>query len=454
MRRQIAIDMVHGPLLGKILLFSLPLMMSNILQLLFNAVDIVVVGRFSGYGSLAAVGSTSSIIYLCTNLLIGISVGVNVMVARYLGVGQNEKEISQIVHTSAFVALAGGTALGIIGILAADWILNLISTPADIYDLTLLYLRIYFVGTPFVMLYNYGAAALRAMGDTRRPLLYLTISGVVNLVLNLFFVVILCIDVAGVAVATVLSQVLSAGLIIRCLAGAQDAFRFSWRQMRMDWRTFRGLAYVGIPAGIQACLFSLSNVTIQGAINSYGSIVMAGSSAAASIEAFVYTSMNSFHQAAQTFISQNIGAGHYDRISRVFRLCMACTVILGLLETCVLVLASPHLISIYNSDPAVIVQGTLRLHVAGTMYVIYGMADVLIGAIRGYGIPIVPVIINFLGACAFRIVWIQLLDTAKYAVEYVYLSYPVSWVIILVALGIFWLLLRRKERCTCSQAQE
>jgi len=448
MRKTSSIDMIHGPLMGNILLFSLPLMASNFLQLLFNAVDVVVVGRFAGYASLAAVGSTSSIVYLFTNLLIGISVGVNVLLARYIGMGQHEKEISRTIHTCVLVALVGGTVLGGIGFLSARKMLILVSTPSDIFDLTLVYIRIYFLGSPFIMLYNYGAAALRARGDTRRPLAYLTISGVVNLVLNLLFVIVFRMDVAGVGIATVLSQALSAGLVLRYLICAQDAFRFSWREMRMDWNIFHRLAHIGIPAGIQSCLFSLSNVVIQGAINSYGSVVMAGCSAGTNIENFLYTSMNSFHHACQTFISQNIGAGRYERIRPILRACLMCTLVLGIVQSGAVLFFAPELIGIYNADPAVVEQGVLRLWIVASLYVIFGLADVLMGAIRGYGIPIAPVIINLVGTCLFRVVWIGLLDTSRFGVEYVYISYPLTWIIILAALTAFWIWLRRTDQHT------
>lgn len=439
-------DMTHGSLWKKILRFSLPLIASNILQLLFNAADVVVVGRFSGYDSLAAVGSTSMTVYLFTNLFIGLAVGVNVVIARYLGQGGREKEISLVLHTAVLVALVGGAALGAAAILASDWILTWVSTPADIYSLALLYLQIYFVGTPFVLLYNYGAAALRARGDTRRPLLYLTVSGALNVVLNLFFVVVLDMDVAGVALATVLSQALSAGMVLWCLMKAKDAFRVSWKNLRIHWGSLYKIARLGIPAGAQACLFSLSNVTIQGAINSYGSVVIAGYSAGFNIENFIYASMNAFNQTSQTFVSQNVGAGRHDRVGRILRLCLASTVILGMAEIIVVLLFPSQLVSIFNTDPAVIEQGVLRLHIVATLYFLYGMVDVLTGAIRGYGVSIAPVIINLLGTCAFRIVWIQLLDTTRYGVEYVYLSYPASWIVVLIALSILWVILRKRKK--------
>ncbi len=441
------IDMVHGPLLGKIMLFSLPLMASTVLQLLFNAADVVVVGQFAGYGSLAAVGSTTNIIYLVTNLLIGISVGVNVVIARNAGQTGRDREISLALHTAVLLAIVGGVALGGVGMLAAGPIMTLVSTPEDIYGLTVLYLRIYFVGTPFVMLYNYGAAALRAVGDTRRPLLYLLVSGVANVVLNLFFVIALRMDVAGVALATVLSQLLSAALVMRCLSAAQGSLHFSWKKLTMDLPSLKSMAHVGIPAGLQSCLFSLSNAVQQWAINTYNSsVIVAGSSASSSVENFVYSSMNAFHHASQTFISQNIGAGRRERVSPVFRLCMICTIVLGIVLSAIVLIFAPQFISLYNPEPEVVQAGVLRLQVVVPYYIIFGAADVLVGSIRGCGVPVVPVVINLLGTCALRLVWCGLLDTSRYGVEYVYLSYPVSWTVVLVALSAFWLWLRYKDK--------
>ncbi|MCQ5130963.1 MATE family efflux transporter [Butyricicoccus faecihominis] len=445
MKSKTTIDMTNGPLLGNILLFSLPLMASNILQILFNAADVVVVGRFAGHTSLAAVGSTVSVIFLFTNLLIGLAVGVNVVIARYLGLTGYEREISRTLHTSVLVALVGGTLLGLIGIAATGWVLDLISVPEDVRSLAATYMRIYFIGTPVNMLYNYGAAALRAKGDTRRPLIFLLISGVLNVVLNLIFVIPLQMNVVGVGLATVISQGLSAVLVLHCLSQAEDELRFSWRDLCLDRRSLIDIARIGIPAGVQSCLFSLANVVIQGAINSYDSIIMAGSSAAANIENFLYSSMNSFHHACQTFTSQNVGAGRYDRIGRIVRTCILCTIVLGVTQSALADIFARPLISIYNSDPAVITAGAERLVIMATPYVIFGCADVLVGAIRGYGYPIAPVIINLLGTCGFRLLWISLLDTSKVSVHWVYMSFPISWVLISLALIPFWIYLRRRE---------
>ena len=437
-------DMTHGPLLGKILLFSLPLMASNLLQLLFNTADIVVVGRWAGHASLAAVGSTACVINLAVNLLVGISVGVNVVIARYLGETGREAEISKALHTAMLVGIVGGTLLGAAGALASGWMLDLISTPADVRPLALVYLRIYFIGTPFMMIYNYGAAALRAEGDTSRPLVFLSLSGTLNVVLNLFFVIKLRMDVAGVALATVISQGFSAALILGCLTLSQGELRFSFRQLRVDPWSLRAMARVGVPAGLQGCLFSLSNVVIQGAINAYDSIVVAGYSAGASIENFIYIATNSFHHACQTFTSQNLGARQRRRIIRTVRICMLCTLTVGgALSAAVLAFDRP-LVGIYNSDPAVIQAGAERLWTVVPFYVLFAVGDVLVGVIRGCGASVAPVVINLLATCALRLAWVRLLDTSVVGVVWVYASYPISWTVLLAALAAFWLYLRRK----------
>ncbi len=437
--------MLTGPLLKKLLLFSMPLMASSVLQLLFNAADVVVLGRYASYASLAAVGGTTAIVNLVVNLLIGMAVGVNVVIARYIGEGDKEREISAAIHTAVAVAIVGGVVLGGIGCAGADWILRAVSTPEDTIDLARTYLYIYFAGTPAIMLYNYGAAALRAQGDTQRPLIFLTVSGVMNVALNLLFVIVFQMDVAGVALATVISEVLSAALVLLCLMRAQDCLHFSWRELRVDRRSLALMAKVGIPAGIQSCLFSLANVVIQGAINAYGSIVVAGCSAAGSIDGFIYVAMNTFHQSAQTFLSQNIGAGKYGRVKEILKKCLLCTVVTGALLSAVACIWSEPLLRIYNQDPDVLAVGVVRLRMVVAPYVIFGMADVLTGAMRGCGSPVLPVIVNLLCTCAFRLAWIAAINTDTMPVTWVYMSYPASWMVLFAVLLICWCRLYRKR---------
>lgn len=444
MKDKHAIDMTHGPLLGKILRFSLPLMAANLLQLLFNAADVVVVGQFAGSESLAAVSSTTCVIYLVTNLMIGIAVGVNVLLAHYIGLGGHEKEISRAIHTAVSVAVLGGIVFAVIGIASSNWMLGVMSVPENVRPLARVYLRIYYLGTPFLLLYNYGNAALRAKGDTRDPLIFMIVSGCINIVLNLVFVICFHLNVVGVGAATVISQIVSAALILICLGRSQDAFHFSWRKLCLDKRCLYTMARIGIPSGVQACLFSLSNVVIQGAINLFGSAVIAGVGAAESIEGLLYTSMNTFHQACQTFISQNLGAKQYQRVNRVIRTCLLCTLVLGITQSALTCVFAHQLISIYNTDPAVVAAGAERLWIVASVYVIFGLADVLVGGIRGCGMSIAPMLINLLGTCVLRLVWVAVLDVQAAGVEMVYLSYPFTWAVILIAFGAFWLRLRKK----------
>jgi putative MATE family efflux protein len=447
-------DMTRGPLLGKILLFSLPLMATNILQMMFNAADIIVVGQFAGYTSLAAVGSTAPTIYLFINLLIGFSIAVNVLVANYVGAGNKDREIFLTLHTAMTIGIFGGILFGLIGILVTPWVLEVMQTPGDVIGKAILYLRIYFVSTPFLMIYNYGTAALRAIGDTKRPLIFLVISGITNVILNLFFVIQLNMDVAGVGWATVISQVVSAFLTVRCLSHENGPWKLHPRYFCLDRRTLYELCRIGIPAGLQACMFSLSNVVIQGAINTFGSVIVAANSAAMNVENFLYIGLNAFHQAGMTFISQNLGAGKWERIKKIFLTCEALVISLGLLESAAVIFWAPDMIEIFNNDIHVIGIGADRLYRIATLQVIFGIADVLVGCIRGFGISTVPMVINLLGTCVFRLVWISRLSLPDDGIHLVYLSYPISWTIIVIALAIYWVYLYRRTEKTVMKKRE
>lgn len=440
------IDMIHGSLADKLILFSLPLIASNVLQLLFNAADVIVVGRFAGSESLAAVGSTTSVIFLFINILLGLSVGVNVMVARFLGMSRNDGEISRIVHTAVTMGALGGIAVGLLGIAASAPVLRLMSVPAEIFPLSLLYIRIYFAGTSFNMLYNYGAAALRARGDTRRPLIYLTVSGVLNVILNLFFVIVLKMNVAGVALATIMSQAVSAALVLRYLAHSDDALRLSVKKLGIDGKCLAEIARIGVPAGFQMCLFSIANMTVQGAINSYGAVVMAGSGAAISIESFMYTALSALHQACQTFTSQNVGARRYDRMDRIVRICLFYALAVGTVLAFFMDHFRFQLLRIYNTDPAVVESGAMRLVIMMTPYFIYGAADIFVGAIRGCGYGLAPVAATLLCTCLVRILLVLSLDTGRYGVEWIYISFPFTWLLLLIVVFVIWRRVRKKVR--------
>ena len=420
------IDMCSGPLFGKILLFYIPLMLSGILQLLFNAADIVVVGRFVGSEALAAVGSTSSLINLLVNVFIGLSVGANVLAARFFGAGKKE-ELSDMVHTAIATSLVSGIFLIFLGVLLARPALLLMETPENVIDQAVLYMRIYFIGMPATMAYNFGSAILRAAGDTQRPLYYLFAAGVVNVVLNLFFVIVCGLGVAGVAIATVISQVISAALVIRCLALSDSDYKLDLKRLRIVPDKLLRMVQIGVPAGLQGALFSVSNVLIQSSVNSFGSVAMAGNTAASNIEGFVYTSMNAFHQTAISFTGQNYGARNYKRIGRILLICQLLVIAVGLLFGNAAYLLGDKLLLLYSSEPEVITYGLLRMSIICTTYCLCGMMDVMVGSLRGMGYSVMPMLVSLTGACLFRILWIYTVFREIPTLQCLYWSYPVSW---------------------------
>lgn len=419
-------DMCSGPLLPKILLYSLPLMLSGILQLLFNAADIVVVGRFAGNDALAAVGSTSSLINLLVNVFMGLSVGANVMVARFFGAGQ-KKELEEMVHTAILTSVVCGVAMIFLGLALSRPALRLMDTPENVIDQSVLYIRIYFVGMPAMMLYNFGSAVLRAVGDTRRPLYFLLVAGVVNVILNLFFVISLSMGVAGVALATIISQTVSAILVLVCLMRTQSDYQVSLKKLRIVKDKMFKMIQIGLPAGLQGALFSISNVLIQSSVNSFGSIAMAGNTAAQNLEGFVYTSMNSLHQTCISFTGQNYGARQYKRMGRILLICQGCVIAVGVFMGNGVYLAGGTLLKLYSPDSEVIQYGILRLSYICTTYALCGMMDVMVGALRGMGYSVMPMLVSLTGACLFRVVWIMTLFRAQPSLEMLYVSYPISW---------------------------
>ena len=420
------IDMCNGPLLGKIMVFYIPLMLSGILQLLFNAADIVVVGRFAGNEALAAVGSTGSLTNLIVNLFIGLSVGANVLVARFYGAGQ-DGELKEMVQTAIATALAGGVILVFLGFFISGPALGWMGTPEDVIEHSILYMRIYFAGMPFMMVYNFGSAVLRAVGDTKRPLYYLLIAGVVNVVLNLIFVIVFSMGVAGVAAATVASQAISAALVVRCLIQTDSAYRLVLQGMKIAPDKLIKMVQIGVPAGMQGALFSISNVLIQSSVNSFGSVAMAGNTAASNIEGFVYTAMNAFHQAAISFSGQNYGARKYRRIFKVLVICEVMVVGVGALMGNVAYFFGGTLLKLYTIDPAVIEYGILRMRIICVPYFLCGVMDVAVGALRGMGYAIMPMLVSLTGACLFRVVWIYTIFQSIRTLECLYFSYPISW---------------------------
>lgn len=441
------LDMCSGSILKKMLVFTLPLMLSSILQLLFNAADIVVVGRFAGDNSLAAVGSTTALVNLLTNLFVGLSIGANVTAARLYGAKQNDA-LSRTVHTSIAVSLISGVILTFIGFFGAEKMLVLMSTPPEITELAAVYLRIYFLGITALMVYNFGSAILRAIGDTKRPLYYLMASGAVNVVLNLIFVICFKMDVAGVALATVISQCLSAALVVRCLMKEQGAIRLVLRSIKIHRQELLSIIRIGLPAGFQGIVFSLSNVVIQSAVNLFGNVVVAGNSAAANIEGFVYVAMNSFYQAVLSFMSQNFGAGNYKRLNKILITGELCVTAVGLLLGNLAVIFGEQLLRIYSDSPDVIAAGMIRLRYISRLYALCGIMDVLVGALRGIGCSITPMIVSVIGACGLRLVWIATVFTIPeyHSVETVFLSYPITWIITASVHLICYIIVRKRVK--------
>lgn len=436
-------DMCSGPFLKKILMFYIPLMLSGVLQLLFNAADIVVVGQFAGHDALAAVGSTSSLINMLVNFFMGLSIGVNVLVARFYGAGQ-KKELSEMVHTAVLTSVISGFILLVLGIFISGPALRLMDTPLDVIGQSTLYMRIYFCGMPFFMAYNFGAAILRAVGDTKRPLHYLLLAGIINVVLNLIFVIVFHMGVAGVAIATVISQAVSAVLVIRCLMLSDADYKVELSKLCIVKDKMLKMMQIGLPAGLQSSLFSISNVLIQSSVNSFGSIAMAGNTAASNIEGFVYTAMNSFSQTIVSFTGQNYGAQKYKNISKVLLICQGLVAVVGIVFGNLAYLGGDLLLRLYSDDAEVISFGLLRMSIICVTYCLCGMMDTMVGALRGLGCSVMPTIVSLTGACLFRVVWIYTVFARYQTLNSLYISYPISWTLTLLAHAICFLFVYKK----------
>lgn len=439
------IDMCSGSILPKMLKFTLPLMAASLLQLLFNAADIIIVGKFCGDHSMAAVGSNGALVNLLTNFFIGLATGVNVLAARYFG-SKNDEELSTTVHTSILLSVIGGFCLTFIGLFGAVGMLRLMSTPEEIIDLASLYLRIYFLGMPAVTIYNFGSAILRSVGDTKRPLYYLAFAGVLNVLLNIVFVVVIKLDVAGVALATIITQTLSAFLIIRCLMRETGAIRLEPKKLRIDKIKLLQIIRIGLPSGLQGTLFSLSNVVIQSSINLFGDIVVAGNSAASNLEGFVYVAMNSFAQAVVSFTSQNFGRRNFKRIIRIQLIGQACSFVTGLVLGNALTFFGNQLLWIYSDTQMVVDAGLIRFDYIASPYFLCGIMDSLSSGMRGIGYSILPMVVSLVGACLLRLVWLSTVFQIPefHVIETVYLSYSITWTITALAHLICFIFAMRK----------
>lgn len=437
------IDMCNGSIMDKLISFSLPLMLSGILQLMFNAVDIVVVGRFSGSQALAAVGSTTALINIFTNLFIGISLGANVLAARFYASGK-EKEMSETVHTAITLALISGIIMAVVGLLLAKWALWLMGTPSDVIELSTLYMRIYFCGMPFFMLYNYGAAILRAVGDTKRPLVFLIISGVANAGLNMILVIIFHMGVAGVGIGTVISQLISCVLVLRCLYKSEGCYQLRFSKLRIQKVYLRQIFQVGIPAGIQSTVINFSNALLQSSVNSFGSTAMAGYTAANNILGFLYASVNAVTQACMSFTSQNYGVGKYKRMDRVLINCLILSVVISGVLGCGSYAFGTEILKVYTEDPKVIQCGLEILSMTTVTYFLCGIMDLFPGALRGMGRSGVPMILSIIGTVGTRIVWIFMLFPQHRSLEFLFISYPASWLFTIVMQVICFYFVRKQ----------
>lgn len=439
-----SLDMVEGRILPQLIRFSLPLMATSLLQLLYNAADMVVVGQFAGAESLAAVGSTGALINLITNLFVGFSLGANVVIAHANG-ARDHKAIQKNVHTAVTMSVICGLIVMVLGLVLARPLLTWMGSPADVIDKATLYVQLFFLGMPVNLLYNFGAGIMRAVGDTRRPLVYLSIAGMANVLLNLLLVIVFHMDVAGVAIATVVSQLLSAVFVVRHLLRTDESIRMDVKKLGLDWKCVKEIVRIGLPAGIQSSLFSLSNVIIQSSINAQGSVWMAGNAAAANVEGFVYVSMNSISQGTLTFSSANRGAKEYKRVRKVLWVSLAAAGVIGFAVGMIAWAFGGTLLGLYNSDAAVIEKGLVRMAIIMPTYFVCGLMDVAGSQMRGMGYSIAPMIVSLSGACAFRLFWVFTVFAADPRMTTLYNSYPISWALtFLIHLGCYFFLARPK----------
>lgn len=423
--------MCRGPLFGKIVLFALPLMLTYVLQLLFNATDLIIIGHYAHYNAMAAVGATMNLNSLVINIFIGLSIGTNVVAARFIGAKDSEK-VRQAVHTSMTVAIFGGIGLMLIGLAVAKPLLVLMQTPEEILPLSCTYIWICFCAIPFIMIYNFGCAVLRSVGDTRRPLFFLIIAGFINVALDIFFVTICGMDVGGIALATAISNGIAAILILRTLLTSGGAYGLHLKELGISKAIFRDILKIGIPAGLQSSCFAISNMTIQSSINSFGALAMAGTTAVLVLEGVVYVSSFAFHQTAISFIAQNLGARKFKRILKSLYSCYACVVIVTSVMGWGLFLCGREILAVFNPNPEVIAWGLLRMKILFTTYALCGLMDVASGGLRGLGYSFTSTTVSLLGTCVFRVWWVFMIFPNYRTMENLLLSYPISWLLVAV----------------------
>lgn len=432
-----SMDMVHGPLLRNIMKFAVPVMLSALLQIAFNAADTIIVGKFSGQAALAAVGATGAIINLIISLFMGIAMGANIVIATQIGSGEQEK-ISASVHTSYFLALAGGIVLTFLGMFLAPGILTAIKTPADIIGLSELYMRIYFVGAVPLLIYDFGSAILRAKGDTIRPTIYLTVSGILNIILNLYTVIVLNMSVAGVAIATVVSETVSAVLVTLALVREKDVVHLEFRKIKLNPALSKEILRIGVPAGVQGMMWAIANIAIQSSLNTLGSVVVAGNSAGQNIESFVYISMQGFSQAAITFTSQNYGARQKQRILDVFKHTLVLNITISFAISLLINIFGTTFLHFYTNDAEVVNAGMYRLRYVVFWLFLNGAMDIPASSMRGMGISNLPTIVMMIGIVGVRLLFIATIWRANPTLPVLYMCFPVSWAITTVLMLYFW----------------
>lgn len=421
------VNMLEGPLLGPIFLFAMPLFITSVLQLAFNAVDIIVVGKFTGHHALAAVGATGPVINLLVTMFMGISIGASVIMGQNVG-ARDFKNAQDTLHTAIGISILGGILVLFAGIFTAMPLLRLMQTPPEVIELSGEYLKIYYIGMPGFMVYNFGSALLRAIGDSRRPMYFLTISGVFNVICNLIFVIVFKMGVAGVAIATAISQYIAAALIVASLLKADGYMKLSFDKIRISKDKALGMMKIGLPAGFQGALFSISNILIQSGINSFGSVVMAGNTAAGNLEGFVYMGMNAVYQTSLSFTSQNMGAKQYDRVKKIFWTCVRVVIVVGLVLGVGAWIFGDKLLRLYTDEPEVIKYGVERLGVVSATYFLCGIMDTMVGGLRGMGYSITPMVVSLTAVCILRMIWIATIFQSIHTPVILYLSYPVSWI--------------------------
>lgn len=442
-KRAHEIDFSEGRLLPKLCSFALPVMLSGILQLAFNAADLIVVGRFEGEVALAAVGSNGALVSLVVNVFMGLGSGVSVLAARYFG-AKDDRRMGETVETAAIVGVLGGILTALVGLILSVPMLRVMSTPENVLPLAAVYLRIYFLGIPSLATYNFLSAVLRSVGDTRRPLLYMAVAGVVNVLLNLLLVVVFHLGVVGVAVATVASELLSCILTVRCLLLSEGAYRLPRGKLHFSWAVFLQMLHIGLPAGIQGSLFSISNVIIQSSINSFGASVVAGNAAAASLEGFGYCCQDSVCQATVAAASQCMGARKYERVRSVTVVCNILAVFASMVPYGVILLFRHPLLHAYTAEADAVEAGVVRLFYLGALYFTAGFMGVMTGVLRGYGYSILPTSITLVGVCGFRLVWIFTVFARFHDLRLLYSCYPISWTLTAIGLFIAYFALRKK----------